>query len=215
VNLSIAGAPQPVNGFRQGTPVGAGPRDNLPILDGYLFASENTAPPSLANPTVTLSGISGVTAGSAVTLTVYSIGDVDDQIAPVTFSDGIQSFTSGSTSPSSPFVTFNFTASGSDTFQIFADNSANDSLFAAINGFSISVDPAPVARKVDSPDSSTLRLVIGSQGKMQLLFCFDPPLGSKLGVAQRPSSPSGHSGWPTGRASPVQVNALLFGILGT
>jgi len=124
------------------------------VLDRGLFASENTAPASLANPTVTLSGISGVTAGSAVTLTVYSIGDVDDQIAPVTFSDGIQSFTSGSTSPSSPFVTFNFTASDSDTFQIFADNSANDSLFAAINGFSISVEPAP--QSVPEPSSGSL-----------------------------------------------------------
>jgi len=129
-------------GFAQGP---SGQRNGSPILDGYLIGSETGffANPASPNPLVTINNLDEIVAGSAVTLTVYSIGDEDDQVAPITFSDGIQTFTSDFTSPTTPFATFNFTASGSDTFEFFADNTATSSNFVAINGFSLTVQPVP------------------------------------------------------------------------
>ena len=141
-NLELAGLGTFAGGgFAQ---ISSGQRDDIPILDGYIFGSEMGmfASPGSPDPLVTLTNFHEILAGSAVTLTVYAIGDQDDQVAPITVSDGTQTFTSAFTSATNPYVTFNFTASGSGTFQISANNSVNSSNFAAINGFSLTVELA-------------------------------------------------------------------------
>ena len=111
-------------------------RNDEPILDGYIFAS-NT------DPSVAVTGLIGISAGDRVTLTVFAIGDNDAQVAPVVLNvDGEVLTSSSATSAASPTKAFTFTATSDITsFDFFADNSEAGNNFAGINGFSVTTVP--------------------------------------------------------------------------
>ena len=112
-------------------------RNDEPILDGYIFASGN------ADPSVAVTGLTGISAGDRVTLTVFAIGDNDAQVAPVVLNvDGEVLTSSSATSAASPTKAFTFTATSDITsFDFFADNSEAGNNFAGINGFSVTTVP--------------------------------------------------------------------------
>ncbi len=121
---------------------GGGPRDNQPILDGYIFVNASSAGPD--DPVATITGLTGISAGDAVTITAYAIGDRNDQVGPVVLDLGDGNvLTSPVTSPANPFVTFQFTAPvGFNSFELSVNNNPggdNASNFAALNGFSLTV----------------------------------------------------------------------------
>jgi len=107
-------------------------RNDVPIFDGYIFARD------AVDPSVAVTGLTGLSAGDKVTLTVFSIGDNDEQVAPVVLNVDGQTLTSPVTSVDLPAATFSFTAASDITeFDFFADNSEGGNAFAGINGFSI------------------------------------------------------------------------------
>ena len=99
--------------FQAGGTPAVGPNG---ILIDYLFGN-NT------DPSVTVSGLEEIAAGTALTLTVYAHGDQAAQFADVIFTEGGNSTTSDVTTAATPFATFNFTKqAGVDEFTIVVDN---------------------------------------------------------------------------------------------
>lgn len=128
------------SGFNQGA---AGPRAGVPILDGYLFASNSAVE-------LEVSSLEEIPAGQDVLVTIYGVGDASDQDADITLTyDGVAT-TFGPTNPdgaigaltSDAREQFTFTKlAGVDSFSVSAFNV--DGRFNAVNGFSMTFVPEP------------------------------------------------------------------------
>jgi len=124
----------------------SGPFKDDPILGGYIFTRSKS-------PSVTLTGLEEITAGTTVTLVIYSHGDSSEQIADIilTVDDG-QTFTSAVTSEANPFVTFTFTTNASiNSLTLTADNNGKGGTISVINGFSLTSKQLPDHLKPTTP----------------------------------------------------------------
>lgn len=122
------------SGFNQG---GGGPRNDVPILDGYAFAS-------FGSPAVEIASLEEIPAGTDVLVTVYTIGDNDsDQFAnPSITYDGVQQI-GATTTPTETFRQFTFTkADGVDVLEV---RSNRINRFGAFNGVSLTFVPEPAS----------------------------------------------------------------------
>ena len=117
-----------------------GPRAGVAILDGYAVQNGNT------NLEITVGGLSSIALGSEVLLTLYALGDQDNQSGSVTIDLGDGAVLAGTSSVDSPIVTFEFTRTADiEDFQIVVDATGP---FSALNGFSITTsvpEPSSVA----------------------------------------------------------------------
>lgn len=122
------------SGFNQGS---GGPRDGVPILDGYAFGSNVAVD-------VELTGLEEIPTGTDFLLTVYGVGDASDQDADITVTYNAVGVTQGPTSPdgtigaitSDAYEQFTLTkVAGVDSLSISAFNV--DGRFNAMNGFSL------------------------------------------------------------------------------
>ena len=119
-----------------------------PILNDYIFANGNS------NFSTTIDS-SAIVPGSIVTLVAYSHGDRLAQVADLILDVGGTTTRSPVTSFAQPFHTFTFTQPvGVTSFDLTVDNAGEGSVFAVLNGFSItSVEPAAV------PEPSSLQML--------------------------------------------------------
>ena len=98
------------------------------------------------NLEITVGGLSSIALGSEVLLTLYALGDQDNQSGSVTIDLGDGAVLAGTSSVDSPIVTFEFTRTADiEDFQIVVDGTG---AFSALNGFSITTsvpEPSSVA----------------------------------------------------------------------
>lgn len=112
-----------------------GPRNGVPILDGYSFAS-------FANVSIEITGLEEIAPGTLVTVTTYAIGDGDDQVSTqeITY-NGVTTSAASPSSASEPSEQFTFTkVDGVDSLVV---TSVRNGRFSNINGVSLTFVPEP------------------------------------------------------------------------
>lgn len=127
------------------------PFDDVAILDGYQFTF------GVANRDIDISGLSSLTLGDFVTITLYGAGDsiTESGVGRTSFVEESSGVELGQTSLSVPFVQHTFVADGSDTFNIDWGR-IGTSGGAGFNGLSITAVSA-----IPEPSTSILGLVAG------------------------------------------------------
>ena len=120
---------------------GDAPRVGVPILEAYYAQNNNN------DAVINFTEITGVTSGSLVTFTLYSIGNLDTQTSTGTVDYNGSTITllnadgGTSTSATNTFLQGSFVyVDGVDSFSTAADGATP---FTLINGFSITTSPVP------------------------------------------------------------------------
>ena len=120
-------------GFSFNTPTGI--YDEEPILDSYLFINDATR-------TITVNSLEEIAAGQSVTVTLFGVGDQNNQESEFTVSYAGDVIGNAETNYGGSFLdtfrAFSFTKqAGVDQFEVAFQNAGNGGASGALNGFSV------------------------------------------------------------------------------